>query len=399
MTLEWPFTQASADVYKAGVLAARLIRSREGVSFYYAEEYLAELAPPIASTLPLTSEVRMTAAGSVPPYFAGLLPEGRRLGALRRMVKTSVDDELSLLIVAGTDTIGDVQVVASGSGLPTEPEAVRLEVDFEQLRFADLLHDLGLDRPPSIAGVQDKLSAAMISVPISRRHERYILKFNPPENPHLVENEHHFLQWSRAARIPTAAARLIRDLDGVPGLLVTRFDRVAGEDRPQPLHVEDAAQALDIWPADKYNVSFEQAASVLMALSSAPLVTGLGLIKQLVFAWLSGNGDQHAKNLSVLTGADGLIRLAPAYDLPSTLFYGDTTLALSVGGRDTLSLPRMRALATELGLRQAAVDRALGEILRRTEGMIDSLHALPFDPRSRDKVARQLVTRRRDLGR
>ena len=44
-----------------------------------------------------------------------LLPEGRRLGALRRAVKTSADDELSLLLAVGADAIGDVQVVPSGT--------------------------------------------------------------------------------------------------------------------------------------------------------------------------------------------------------------------------------------------------------------------------------------------
>jgi len=41
---------------------------------------------------------RPSPAGALPSYFSGLLPEGRRLGALRRAVKTSADDELSLLL-------------------------------------------------------------------------------------------------------------------------------------------------------------------------------------------------------------------------------------------------------------------------------------------------------------
>lgn len=53
-----------------------------------------------------------TAAGAVPPYFAGLLPESRRLTALQRAIKTSADDEFSLLLAIGHDAIGDVQVVA-----------------------------------------------------------------------------------------------------------------------------------------------------------------------------------------------------------------------------------------------------------------------------------------------
>src|SRR5438552_2279477 len=55
------------------------------------------LEPAVATTLPVTPEPLVRTGGAVPAYFAGLLPEGRRLGALRRAVKTSADDELSLL--------------------------------------------------------------------------------------------------------------------------------------------------------------------------------------------------------------------------------------------------------------------------------------------------------------
>ncbi|WP_414819923.1 HipA domain-containing protein [Serinicoccus sp. CNJ-927] len=38
-------------------------------------------------------------------------------------------------------------------------------------------------------------------------------------------------------------------------------------------------------------------------------------------AWATGNGDLHAKNLSVLQ-RDGEWRVAPVYDVPSTVPYG-----------------------------------------------------------------------------
>src|SRR4029077_10576223 len=85
-----------------------------GIEFAYQDDYLRSGRPPVATTLPLTDQPVVTSSGAVPPYFAGLLPEGRRLGALRRAVKTSADDELSLLLAVGADAIGDVQVVAAG---------------------------------------------------------------------------------------------------------------------------------------------------------------------------------------------------------------------------------------------------------------------------------------------
>lgn len=68
-----------ADVYKAGALAAILRRESDSTVFEYVDDYLIRSRVPVATTLPLTDEPRVTAAGSVPPFFAGLLPEGRRL--------------------------------------------------------------------------------------------------------------------------------------------------------------------------------------------------------------------------------------------------------------------------------------------------------------------------------
>ena len=45
--------------------------------------------------------------GGLPPFFAGLLPEGHRLAVLRRDVETSADDELTLLLAVGADAPGD----------------------------------------------------------------------------------------------------------------------------------------------------------------------------------------------------------------------------------------------------------------------------------------------------
>ena len=89
-----------ADIYKRGVLAARLERHDGGTKFSYLPAYLQSGRPAVASSLPLSPEPVLSGAGAAPPYFTGLLPEGRRLNALRRSIKTSADDDLSLLIAA-----------------------------------------------------------------------------------------------------------------------------------------------------------------------------------------------------------------------------------------------------------------------------------------------------------
>jgi serine/threonine-protein kinase HipA len=134
-------------------------------------------------------------------FFAGLLPEGRRLTALRRTVGTSADDEFSLLLAVGGDTIGDVQVVPAGDA-PTAATNPVVIADFGNVVFADLFAQAIGQRPDRIAlpGVQDKVSGQMLNMPVRDRSAGYILKLNPPEFPHLVENEYGaFGDWLRPA--------------------------------------------------------------------------------------------------------------------------------------------------------------------------------------------------------
>ena len=231
----------------------------------YRAEYLGEGGRPVATTLPLTDEPLRTHAGAVPAFFAGLLPEGRRLSGLRRAVKTSADDELSLLLAVGHDVIGDVQVVPSGSEpTPAEP-VLQVAKEWSEVRFADLLEDAGVIDPVGLPGVQDKVSARMISVPVGRAGKRFILKVDPPEFPHVVEDEAYFVERARSARVDAVEASVVHDADGRNGLLVTRFDRIAlPSGSTLPVACEDACQVLGRWPADKYNVTAEE---VVLALA------------------------------------------------------------------------------------------------------------------------------------
>ena len=155
----------------------------------------------MATTLPLTDQPFQTGrAGAVPAFFAGLLPEGRRLSGLRMAVKTSLDDELSLLLAIGNDTVGDVHVVPAGSAPTALTPLLSVQREGSEVRFATVLAESGVVDPIGIAGVRDKASARMISVPVATAGERYLLKLDPPEYPHVVANEAFFLRIGLPAR-------------------------------------------------------------------------------------------------------------------------------------------------------------------------------------------------------
>ena len=368
-----------ADIYKAGILAARLERHEGGTRFSYLPAYLASGGPAVASSLPLSTQPVLSGGGAAPPYFTGLLPEGRRLNALRRSIKTSADDDLSLLIAAGGNPVGDVQIVGHGEPLDPDEHAVELDpklpVDFEQL-----LGDPDLIDPVALAGVQDKLSAGMISMPVASAGKRFILKLNAPEFPHVVENELVMFRYAARLRIPLSRVQLIRDVAGRPGLLVERFDRVplrgAGADEVQRLAVEDGAQVLKLYPADKYNVGFGQVCQALADYCAAPLPALRNLAIQGAFAWLSGNGDLHAKNVSMVQQPHGEWSIAPVYDIPSTVVYGDKTLALPLSGkRNGISRRHFLGWATGLGLPDRTAVQAMELALKASGPLIADLDA------------------------
>lgn len=368
-----------ADIYKAGALAARLERHDGGTRFSYLPAYLQSGGPAVASSLPLTGASVDSAAGAAPPYFTGLLPEGRRLNALRRSIKTSADDDLSLLIAAGGNPVGDVQIVGHGEVLDPDEHAVQLDpklpVDFDKL-----LGDPDLIDPVALAGVQDKLSAGMISLPVASAGRRFILKLNAPEFPHVVENELVMFRYATRLRIPLSRVRLIRDIAGRPGLLVERFDRVpvsgGGPDDVRRLAVEDGAQVLKLYPADKYNVAYAQVCHALADYCSAPLPALRNLAIQGAFAWLSGNGDLHAKNVSMVQQPLGEWTIAPVYDIPSTVVYGDKTLALTLNGkRSGISRRHFLGWATDLGLTERTAAQVLELALKASGPLITDLEA------------------------
>lgn len=396
-----------ADIYKSGVLAARLERADGGTRFSYVPSYLSSRGEPVASTLPLSSRPVDAPAGAVPPFFTGLLPEGRRLASLRRAVKTSADDELGLLMAAGGDPVGDVQIVPHGEPLATGARDGEHAVEFDARRppdFAALVDDPTLVDPKALAGVQDKVSAGMISLPAAQAGRRYILKLNAPEFPHVVENEALMYRFAARLRLPVSGVKLVRDIAGRAGLLVERFDRPALPDGGTArLAVEDGSQLLGLYPADKYNVSYEELCRAVAAQCSAELPALRNLAVQGAFAWLVGNGDLHAKNVSVVRGltSPGEWAVAPVYDIPSTVPYGDKSLALQLGGKRTgISRRHFLSWAAELGLPERAAAGVVDLALRAAGPLVAALEtddggASPFPPSQTRAWVKELKHRRR----
>lgn len=394
-----------ADVYIGEDLAAHLVRERsDAISF----DYTADQRPTASgvreksvswSLLRSGEYPVVSTGGAVPAFFAGLLPEGVRLGVVTSSTKTSADDHLTLLLAIGADTIGNVRVVPAGvepaRPLPMfDPER---DTDFRVV-FARLTGSVDAD-PVGLAGVQPKVSAAMISAPAQTRSGPAILKLNPVQYPLIVENEHFFMTMAAACGLRVATTSLVHDAEGRSALLVTRFDR-AGATR---IAQEDACQVAGIYPASKYRIKTETAITALADAcgrggGSKPAAL-LELLKAVVFSWLIGNGDLHGKNLSIYN-PEGVWQPTPAYDLLCTQPYTRwrDPMALNLYGRaNRLTRADFVGAGERLGLRPRATTRMIDAVVDAAQDWPDRCDEIGFDERQTKLLAQMLIRRMASL--
>ncbi|MGF1668296.1 MAG: type II toxin-antitoxin system HipA family toxin [Acidimicrobiia bacterium] len=379
----------NADVYKGEALAATLTRGTSEVAFSYLPGYV---GPPVASSLPVTAEPMVVGAGQLPPFLAGLLPEGRRLTGLRQALKVSADDELSLLLAVGADTVGDVRVVPAGSTPSTVSPIVDLD-DHPADLGALFERSIGPDYDRlAIPGVQPKVSGRMMTFPAKGAVGPVIVKLDPPEYSDVVRNEAAMLEAASLTGYRVPPHCVISDRRGANGLVVVRFDRSGAEGDPVRHPVEDGCQVLGRYPADKYLLDTVDVIRGLAERCSAPPVAALQLVDRLLLSYLVGDGDLHARNLAIWRNPQGLWEPTPVYDVVCTALYGDDTLAAPLAGGTTvrqMGRRRFTTAAIAAGVPERAVshliDRRVPTLAALVAGTLDSPPFTRFPSQSKTK--------------
>ncbi len=262
-----------------------------------------------------------------PPAFDMILPEGQRrqrIEAARKIVRT---DDFALLGYVGGNPVNRVRFLPLGADpdqevtpLPSPKEIANCSAG--QALFEKLMAEVDLRQ--GIAGVQPKvLGAAHESAPKMSpdlRQERgntHILKASTPRFPYLATNEFICLQVFRSAGLAVPSVTL--SADGQL-LLVERFDTLKGGTH---LGFEEVAVLMGETSATKYQRDYgsmvESLASFIQVQDEEDMRRDMTMA--LVLNWLLGNGDAHLKNFAVLYHNDLDVRLAPFYDVVSTLAY------------------------------------------------------------------------------
>ena len=335
-------------------------------------------AYPLSLSMPLA--VAEHEHARIEPWLRGLLPDndtilnrwGQRFGVSPR-------NTFALLAQVGEDCPGAIQLVR-----PARVDDV-LRDDGQQIEWlteadvAGRLRALKQDGSAwrlagdaghfSLAGAQPKTAlffdGQRWGVPAGPTPTTHILK--PPVdglNGH-VENEHLCLTLARGLGLPAVRSE-VRTFGDETAIVVERYDRIRIDGRIRRLHQEDMCQLLGFPPALKYQAEggpgCREIFEAVRTYSQEPVEDVRSFAEAIMLNWIIGGTDAHAKNFSMLIGAQEAGRLAPLYDMASALPYdfdpGRLRMAIRIGGKYRLDDIRARhwaKLAREAGLPPAEV--------------------------------------------
>jgi len=376
------------DVYLHKDFVGHLIQNEGGqMVFDYAESWLEKPgARPLSQSLSLRKErfTRKECRG----FFAGILPEESKRDIIARNLGISARNDYAMLERIGGECAGAVTFVPAGEPLPER------NYGYRKLSPAELIAILKeLPRRPllageigvrlSLAGAQDKVAVRIekdgVSLPLGGAPSTHILKPAIDRFEGVVFNEALSMELAAAIGLPTAPVET-RTVEGMTFLLVERYDRVhrqtPGEEPVvERVHQEDFCQAQGIVPETKYQKeggpSLKDCFNLLRAISSAPVIDLARLLDGVIFNYLVGNNDAHSKNFSLVYPGAGTgdlqVRLAPLYDVVSTIYYPELSpeMAMKIGGEyssERVTPRNFEKLAEEAGLAKPLVRRRVVEL-------------------------------------
>jgi len=258
---------------------------------------------------------------------------------------------------------------------------------------------------PSVGGAIPKL---LVSIPESGWDGRIalparfgaqglidvVLKFEQPTvYPGLVELEALALDVHREAGF-TVPRHWIVEFNGVPALAVERFDR---DSRKNPLFAESLYSVLasgDARITHNHSYSYDE---VGRAIDRSPIdfvtdrtAAKRHLLARLLMALLTGNGDLHLENLSIV-GSEGELEFSPMYDptpmraysihnMLSVMPFGHYGEEDGATGSAVGLAQAVQNLAKNLGVPPATLEEMTGKALQATEHYSEQLRALASLP-------------------
>jgi len=351
--------------------------------------------------------------GELPPYFAGLLPEGelrKRLEATRKNPEDK--DDFGVLASAGNDLPGAIVVKpADTRALPEYVRTYGVTGGADNLEIAVV--EGATEGAASVSGVQNKLALSTMrkgeryTLPTKTRISDIIAKLPAKNDDSQVLNEYVSMHLAAAAGVNIAPIQVlpmssidVPDLadsmgQGLHYLAVERFDRTGDG---ACIHAEDGCQLLARMPSRKYAKVEEYIRLVAALYRLSP--NGLENIRQFftrqAVNTLIGNSDAHLKNFSVIYHDRKLPELSPAYDivcvsaLPNFTSYGQNVAIDEFQRKETLDL--YEVIADKAGIPKRIATAAVKEAVSMAQThWPDLLKTMDASQAVRDVITERLA--------
>lgn len=365
-------------------------RDRRGrLTFVYDDLWRSmDTAYPLSLSMPIVAAEHEHAR--IEPWLWGLLPDNQFvLARWGQRFHVSPRNVFALLGAVGEDCPGAIQLVR-----PNRVDDV-MRGDGEQIdwltegdvaeRLRILRNDQAAWRMPRDTG-QFSLAGAQPKTALIFDGERWGVPYGSVPTTHILKppldgldghtaNEHLCLALARALGLPAARSK-VRRFEDESAIIVERYDRQRRDGSIRRLHQEDMCQVLGLPPTRKYQneggPGCAELSEAIRTHSGVPGDDAWTFACAIMLNWIIGGTDAHAKNFSMLIGASGRARLAPLYDMASTLPYGfdpmKLKMATKIGGKYRLEevLSRHWArFATQVSLPPADV-LAMGKTMAET---------------------------------
>lgn len=316
------------------------VRPKGDNEFAYAESWLdSESVRPISLSLPLRPASQPYRGDMVLAYFDNLLPDAKVIREhMKRRLKAASTRPFDLLMEAGRDCVGALQLLAPGEepkgynkieGVPLTAKGI--EMHLGRLK-GGALGQLDEDEfRISLAGAQEKTALLFHQgrwmQPKGATPTTHILKLPIGVAPRgidlttSVENEWLCARILDAYGIPVAKTE-IKQFGEEKVLVVERFDRRLSEDMSWIIRLpqEDFCQATGTPPSNKYESDGGPGIKTILDLltgSARPKDDRETFLRTEILFWMLCAIDGHAKNFSIYLEQGGGYRLTPMYDVLS----------------------------------------------------------------------------------
>ena len=300
----------------------------------------------LAPQFPLT-EQRYT-GNLVRSFFENLLPEGDSLEDILAAIKLRTANSLEVLAKLGKDLPGVLSILAPDDEATNSQKYTDLSYEELSRRLAarsDVPFLISNQQSTmSLAGAQDKLGIRLdeksgkLYDSVGRSLSTHIAKPDTRQAKYRpsVINEYACMKLAKELKLPVPEVWLLTVPE--PVYVVKRYDRKIVDGNIVPLHQIDGCQLLGHGAGWKYERQGGLASlpKLVQALRDLP-VKGQDLLnfqRWVMFNFLIGNADAHAKNISILISDKGY-KVADFYDLLCVRAYGDDSLALYIGDQET----------------------------------------------------------------